>query len=306
MRRSSLFRLIGAGCEGVTLHSTGTLRQWNLKPNWCSLCKEPYNSWDQHRGKRDHVCLEVFFDAICCQPRRWNVSDMWNKASRWSLPVQSIFSTHDVSDKLRREKLVASLFYLKRKGVIFASLPECAEIPEGMFLRRYLSAKAYVSRGSMYLHKMIAYSLIHLFPRAEAKHLTAFSQQVASTYNMETLWDMCNFSSLLGIPSGFTLCFHEKGALIKSMLGELSDFVDHVPDQPYLALHSGVEHTLADFVARALCAEAVQLRMLEYISRVEAVWKEYGHEIIANKSAFVPYLSAQAVNLSYLITQKGK
>ena len=306
MLRTPFCRLIGAGCEGVTLQNTGVLRQWNLKPNWCSLCKEPYNSWDQHRGKRDHVCLEVFFDAVCCQSRRWNVKDIWKNTFLGKLPLESIFTANDTTDKLRREKLISALFYLKRKGVIFASLPECAAIPEGMFLRRYHTARTYVPRGTFYMHKMTTFAIIHLFPRAEAKHHTAFSQQIASTYNMETLWDMCNFSSLLAIQQGFTPCFYEKGALIKSILGELSDYIDHVPDEPTVSAHSGTEHYLADYVARSIMAEAIHLRMLEYVSRVEAVWHEYGDEVIKDRRSLLPYLPIQVGNLKYLLARKGR
>ncbi|KNH09583.1 hypothetical protein XU18_0268 [Perkinsela sp. CCAP 1560/4] len=304
MYPTSLRYLIGVGCEGVTLHNTGSLRQWNLKPNWCSLCKEPYNAWDQHRGKRDHVCLEVFFDAICCESRRWNVNTMWSNAFLKKFPIDGIFSANDSADKLRREKLIAALFYLKRKGVIFASLPECAGIPEGMFLRKYLSARVFVARGSFYMHKMIAHAIAHIFPRAEAKHHTAFSQQIASTYNMETVWDLCNFSSLLSIPSGFLPCFHEKGSLVKSILGEISEYIDRVPDDPPPASFTGTEHILADFVARSIMAEAIHLRMLEYVARVEAVWREYGLEIIKDRKAFHLLPAIQVSNLEYLLSKE--
>jgi hypothetical protein len=54
---------------------------WNATDNWCSLCKEPHNMWQEHIGKRDHVCLELFYHAMAKEPRSWNpqqiLHDYW-------------------------------------------------------------------------------------------------------------------------------------------------------------------------------------------------------------------------------------
>lgn len=52
-------------------------RAWNATPHWCALCREPINAWNDHRGKRDHICLEMFFTALVHCERRWDPVEVW-------------------------------------------------------------------------------------------------------------------------------------------------------------------------------------------------------------------------------------
>ena len=140
------------------------------------------------------------------------------------------------------------------------------------------------------MHKLSVYPLLHLFPMAEAKHHTALSQQAMATYNMETLWDLLGVDQILNIPKGFRPCFFEKSTMLRSILGELQEYVDPPPDEPYPTAFTGVEHTLASYVATSLICEAIYVRMMEYVTRIEAVWREYGQELLPhpNRAKLIP------------------
>ena len=47
-------------------------RIWNSVDNWCTLCTEPHNGWNEHRGKREHICLEMVYDLIARSFRPWD------------------------------------------------------------------------------------------------------------------------------------------------------------------------------------------------------------------------------------------
>lgn len=45
---------------------------WDTGLNYCKLCNEPFETYNNHRGKRDHMTIELFYEIICEYARDWN------------------------------------------------------------------------------------------------------------------------------------------------------------------------------------------------------------------------------------------
>ncbi|KAG8344143.1 hypothetical protein ERJ75_000130200 [Trypanosoma vivax] len=199
---------------------------WNETENWCSLCREPFNSWNEHRGKRDHICLEMFYNALVQYNRRWSPALVWweleestmarrrcasmPRVAKTGVPwdgvaplngsfvdyvlapnegkgaLKALMSCYDHAEHLRRRlELHALLQHLIHNGIVRT---DRASISGGASFH-----------GSLVMFKELFPNLTNLFPFADAKEISALTQMIASSYNSETVFDLCNFSALLPV-----------------------------------------------------------------------------------------------------------
>lgn len=181
-------------------------RVWNKIPYWCSLCLEPLNDWDNHRGKRDHICLELFFDTIVHTDRLWDPVNVWADVRRNVLDVQEkhftqptqrvkfghieraqlfnqMFDAYDQNEPaLRRREINACLTFLQQEGVVQI---DSSCLQQASFF------------GGVVLFKELFTPLAQMFPHADAKEVSALTQMVYATYNNETVFDLCQLETLI-------------------------------------------------------------------------------------------------------------
>lgn len=210
-RRTIVTATLDAAHVTAPPSSSAKFGQWNATPNWCSLCIEPINSWNEHQGKREHICLEMVYDAMQQCERRWDAGEVLMstetlrrqcggrggyvpEATRRLLreglvvphadsSIQVFFERFDHTDALcRRQALHHLIYYLHCKGVLQLR-------SEGLALAAF--------HGSMVTFKELFPQLARVFPRAEAKDISAMTQMVASTFNFETLYDMNGLDALV-------------------------------------------------------------------------------------------------------------
>jgi len=262
-------------------------RQWNLTDTWCSLCQEPYNDFGKHVGKKDHICLEMVFDAICIQPRRWIPSHVWRALEHRqfspNVDFGSVVKTFDVQEKLRREKLLAVLYYLKRKGVLKKCWirPEISAVDRAVSLTPSEDAWYLAGKGNDFMMQLQIPAILRLFPRSTSKQQAAFGQQAMVTYNIEQMWDTVNMTALLDISSNVSVPFIYKTLIQRGIIGELMSIVDPAPTEHYPVAFTGVEHQLAEYAVEALVTECVYMKAMEFVLRVEPAWRMYGQELVS-------------------------
>ena len=254
-------------------------RVWNKIDNWCSLCKEPFGQWNEHRGKRDHLCLELFFDTVLDYDRTWAPGTTWvdSKSRFHQATLEKLFKWHDDQERDRRESVFHMLRYLRDEGVI---VPGPARWKEHSVAR--IGAG---QQGAMVMFRWMHPHILHVFPNADAKQISAFSQMCASMYNLETTFDVCGLKDLLlpgdvaPTPTGETeVSYADKAFIVRHLLGQLRWAMDTdvaVPRYhsiawscpPHLAL-------LAEKAGHGLITDMIFCRVCEYVSRVEYVWRE--------------------------------
>ncbi|CCD14532.1 unnamed protein product [Trypanosoma congolense IL3000] len=200
--------------------NTGLACVWNETDNWCSLCCEPVNSWNEHRGKRDHICLEMFYNAIVQFGRRWSPTTLWWEVEECALlrrceaprPLQP-FDQDVVCNRFvdfvcapTENKGGVSLLmgcydraehYTRRLG-LHACLRHLVDNGVVRTDRASLSGGASF-HGSLVTFKELFPGLFNMFPFADAKEISALTQMIASTYNSETVFDLCNFQQLFSV-----------------------------------------------------------------------------------------------------------
>jgi hypothetical protein len=257
-----------------------TFRVWNQIDNWCTLCKEPFGQWNEHRGKRDHICLELFFEAVLDYHRVWNPPTVWATTHRdfRSATMAQLFGKHDVEERERRESVYHMLRYLSDEGVVvFAPTrwrePQVARIGAG-------------TQGALVMYKWMHPHILNVFPAADAKQISGFSQMCASMYNLETTFDVCGLKDFIGpgdlppLPTGESppLDYAHKAFILRHLLGQLRWAMDSdVPKPKYHAIARRCEDhvaVIAEKAGHALITDMIFCRVCEYVSRVEPVWKE--------------------------------
>ncbi|CCW67365.1 unnamed protein product [Phytomonas sp. Hart1] len=190
-----------------TQHPFSGQRVWDEIPNWCSLCVEPLNIWNEHIGKRDHICLEMFYDALIHYERRWDPSSVWADVDDVFCHVKRPSEVHDTlretefnclpssssaldcanraydqGTKARRHELLACLQYLLFCGVIQLDTNNLNQVS---FI------------GSLVLFKELFSPLAQVFPLSNAKEVSALTQMISASYNFETVFDLCRMDTLV-------------------------------------------------------------------------------------------------------------
>ncbi|KEG09042.1 hypothetical protein DQ04_05931020 [Trypanosoma grayi] len=218
------YRLTPAACNATPagLSSTGAAYTWvwNETENWCSLCREPLNSWNEHRGKRDHICLEMFYNALVQYGRRWTPATLW-----WE--VEECTLLRRTSPPLKPTSLSFGEGFEGETYLDYVDAPTASKGGLSSLMNYYDRAEHYTRRlelyacirhladngilrtdraaltggasfhGSLVTFKELFPNLVNMFPYADAKEISALTQMIASTYNSETVFDLCNFQALL-------------------------------------------------------------------------------------------------------------
>lgn len=315
--------------------STSTPRVWNEVPHWCSLCLEPLNDWDNHRGKRDHICLELFYDTLVHMDRLWKPKDLWGEVYRNVLhcradqednsalamfglghdgrkgspvlqnsstftwqgpsPFNKFFRAFDRDEPAqRRRELHACLKFLQQKGVLHLDSSN-------------LHQTSYY--GQVVMFKELFPPLARIFPKADAKEISALTMMVYATYNNETVFDLCEMEHLIpealirertaiappvsssdgdedacmlacenNADSGEAVPYYLKGIFFRAVLGSLRWALepDTLSPPPGLGANEdqhGFFCVLAAHAARLLVAELIFYKISEYVARVEGVFR---------------------------------
>ena len=191
-RRLALTTVDGAATPAMAanLH----VRTWNESPNWCNLCKEPINSWNEHRGKREHICLELFYGRIVgSEVRQWDPLSAlrWERYFRGRANVAfGAFADHFEAtyDGDRRAEILALTKYLIDANILFVGRKFQSSIfakqPVGFF-------------GAVLMYKAHFPPIVAMFPSADAKEISCLTQMVSGQYNLESVYDLCGFRHLL-------------------------------------------------------------------------------------------------------------
>lgn len=315
--------------------SSSPPRVWNTTPHWCSLCLEPLNDWDNHRGKRDHICLEMFYDTLVYMERLWKPKDLWrevyenvlhcrmdqedkklitmlglrkknNRSSplapssstlTWQGPsmFNKFFRAFDGDEPgQRRRELHACLKFLQQKGVIHLDSSN-------------LNQTSYY--GQVVMFKELFPPLAKMFPKADAKEVSALTMMVYATYNNETVFDLCEMESLIPeallrertaitLPASSSdgeedagmqaydsvsddaeaVPYYLKGIFFRAVLGSLRWALepDTLSPPPGVGVNEdeyGVLCVLAAYAARLLVAELIFYKISEYVARIEGVFR---------------------------------
>jgi hypothetical protein len=250
---------------------------WNEIDNYCMLCKEPFGQWNEHRGKRDHITLELFFDVVVEQSRMWNPAHVWGSFERRFAPrsaikrlhadlgdptsayigvdhrvldpkgltMRALFQHHDGMEFLRRQEIFALVKHLRDRGAIFLGPaqwrdPQLCRVNMGQ-------------QGALVMYKWQHPEITHLFPLADAKQVSSFSQLCASMYNLETVFDFCGLQQLVDMrdmpPTAngqlpTEMSFFQKSIILRNMLGQIRWALEgnttpsRVPDTHPIALQA--------------------------------------------------------------------
>eukprot|EP00796_Vickermania_ingenoplastis_P000738 gene743-391_t len=303
-------------------------RVWNTIPHWCSLCLEPLNDWDNHRGKRDHICLEMFYDTLVNTERQWDPESIWHEVQsnvlacrlgsdedasaesvlrhmlmpREARAFYPFFNAFDNDDPAqRRRELNSCLTYLQRIGVLHI---DTTNLQQASFY------------GGVVMFKELFTPLAQIFPKADAKEVSALTQMVYATYNNETVFDLCQMETLipeallrerlpLTPPTGDgdfdanggddaalltgdavaeeagSVPYYLKGVFFRAVLGSLRWALepDTIAPPPGLGMDEethGVVCVLAAYAARLLISELIFYKISEYVVRVEGVFRREG------------------------------
>lgn len=321
-------------------------RVWNEIPHWCSLCLEPLNDWDNHRGKRDHICLEMFYDSLIHTERQWNPENIWEEVyarvlgsrrrnatpvsqgtnnnsalddllrSQKESPFSMYFTTFDQNEPAqRRRELNACLTFLQKKGILHI---DSSNLHQASFY------------GGVVMFKELFTPLAQMFPRADAKEVSALTQMVYATYNNETVFDLCTLETLIpetllkeraaisppptdasfdeetamlscdnSLEDSDAVPYYLKGIFFRAILGSLrwSLEPDTLSPPPGLGINEdkyGVFCVLAAHAARLLLAELIFYKVSEYVVRVEGVFRrEEGLKEAAVKLKSVQAMGSQ-------------
>ncbi|KPA80507.1 putative mitochondrial KREPB6 (KREPB6) [Leptomonas pyrrhocoris] len=188
---------------------------WETVPNWCELCVEPINNWDNHVGKRDHICMEMTLNAMVSHPRSWAAADVWwmtevfrehyakrprnrprtpsanvRRMLRAGVSVPAVDSPmnifYEAFDKGepadRREEILLLLMHLKEKGFLTLS-------PENF--------SHAVAHGQLVLFKELMPLMARVFPDSAVRGCSAMTSMTSSSFNAETTYLLCGMEALI-------------------------------------------------------------------------------------------------------------
>ena len=358
IRRScTLHRTTLSVCRYQSTSSFGLSRSWNATENWCSLCKEPFNSWNEHRGKRDHICLEMVYDAVIKYPHRvWDPLGVWEQvASFVSVPSSSVvdgpharaasshggthagkegerestarrhkrfLGVYDRQEHVRRQNLLLALKVLVDARVLIFDQDRLRQSP--------LSNNSIGLHGSLVMFKRLFPPLISMFPSAEAKDISGMTQMVSASYNLETVFELCDLRSLLtkkeyqarcakpstedgggvaiydseearSAAAAGELSYFTKGVLVRQIFGQLRWMTEEGSVECPFGEGTVLPHLqiIGEYACEALIAEIITCKICEYVCRVEQVWRDQGAPRSVQDVPLEPRLTNQGM-LGYM------
>lgn len=187
-----------------------------------------------------------------------------------------------------------------------------------LFCGRRFSASPFATtnvdfNGYLVLCKELFQPLVNIFPKSDAKETSAMTQMMSASFNLETVYDTCELRLFVPVSEmsiqgsivdpalgGDTLptsppdlTFQQKGSFIRGVIGQLRWAVE--PDQVLCPFPEGAvtvqDTTICQFLLRLLVSELISLKLQEYVSRVENIWRCRGMEMIpSHADAYEPIL----------------
>lgn len=210
------------------LYATTSSSGWSAIEGWCSLCCEPINGYNEHIGKREHICLHMIYSAVVAYERRWDPVEVWQELEDGvSLPCLAL--QHTGPDQPRRPAprrrgkatmsaamsqelhqltglpatspllCVFSAHHRQTPATHRVELLQTLRALQERGILHVTSARfsAAYFQGSVVLFKELFPPLARMFPNAAAKDLSALTQVIAASYNCETLFDLCGLAQIL-------------------------------------------------------------------------------------------------------------
>lgn len=273
-------------------------RKWNGRhKQWCSLCKEPIDSWGPHMGRRDHQLLDAAYTSHTEYPRAWDPDAVIHGAvNRLGCDYYGFYRYYDAQEHMRRDELFSMLRTVTKDKLVFMAIEE-------------LHSQIYISDAKSTFYEHSLRSIFHLFPESSVDKLSACHQYVMNSYNLERVYELLSIfrldphrgrnykfaadgaEGLWDSEEGVTLEdrqgdmesaervpeFSHRSMVVKGLLGQLRWCLDadSVPgvsdDDAYLVM-------IGEILCRGLLAEAVTIRTAEYGLLAEAVWEEFGKQ----------------------------
>ncbi|CAJ1990627.1 KREPB6 [Leishmania donovani] len=190
---------------------------WETVPHWCELCCEPVNSWHNHMGKRDHICLEMILNSVVGSKGLWESDKVWDSIELFRShytkrphgqprtpspivqrllkeglyvpgpdhPLGIFYDAFDRGDPYaRREELHLLLLYLKECGMLCLT-PDV--FPPAIF------------QGHLLLHSEVVPVLTRIFPDGEVRGISALSQMITCTYGLAAAYETCGMERLVPV-----------------------------------------------------------------------------------------------------------
>lgn len=260
---SSFASVAAAGSQDVAAMSRLSVNRnlteassWETVENWCELCNEPVNTWDQHIGKREHICLEETLNALVAHPRSWSAPDVWSGSElfrehyakrprgqprtpsakvrrmlRSGMHVPGVDSPmnifYEALDKAepaaRRTELLLLLLHLQERGLL-SFAPE-----------NFASAAFH---GQAVLYKEVMPMVVGIFPHAEVRCWSAMLSMICSSFNTDTAFTLCGMEALI-TPDLLRLYVSENSTVTQPSPSRLKDAAESGEEDANMDSRSG-------------------------------------------------------------------
>jgi hypothetical protein len=265
------------------------MRDWNHGNTYCRLCKESISSWNLHKGTKDHSCLEMFYNLLTFSSTRvWSPTAVWQSFQSLRLSFANSLDFLHREDDVRRLELLRVLQYLQSEGLLHLSIAK-EFAPKGVtlnlqsvvppalwkekpYLRQLRFDDLTLNRAICTTEALVMTPLLRLFPEANEKQLSAVAQNAYGGFNCEMAFDICGMSTLLKPSYKRVATFTHKRRVMTGIIGELRHY-SSFDNEGVLPAHLA---TLADVAMRGLLREMLFIKMIEYVGRVEPIWRQEG------------------------------
>lgn len=190
-----------------------TKRDWTFTHEiWCSICLEPVSTWLTHIGRKDHALQDAHYDSIVDLPgRRWDPRAVLLGATRSAQrpaseggdelralsnfgdgapELQSYQRVVDSDEYRRRWEMAAMIQFLADRGVL------CLDRDQADAHQHKHHWFGSNTDAHMLLHSHMIPELLRLQPLCDLPLLSNYEDFVSSSYNFETVYDLCGFAAL--------------------------------------------------------------------------------------------------------------
>lgn len=277
---------IGGGADAVLE------RDWHGDGEFfCRLCCEPLANPNEHIGKRDHICLELFFNVICETARSWpsprGVYLGHDDTFSVDVPMRNIFRYFDTTQLERRNRIHALLRHLVERGVVYLG-------PQA-WRDNQLNKLQMGQMGAVAMFLAPHPQIMHLFPKADAAQIASFSQACYNQYSLETVFDFLAFGELLDArdlqseasermqTSVEHVHYALKAIVVRNVLGQIRFAMSggHKLNHPLSKKFEPHVDVLCEELATCLITEILYVRACEFASRADKVWRAYDCPTVA-------------------------
>ena len=259
-------------------------------------------------AERDRGRYRAFFEGVeddllyCCSSQDFPDAFRDTRQGEYEFNIFSVLRQHDRVQIQRRREIHAVMRYLFSKNLLFCG--------------RKFSSSPFATmnvdfHGYLVLCKELFQPLINIFPKSDAKETSAMTQMISASFNLETLYDICDLRPFVPVSEmsaqgsmvdptlgGDTvpgslpdLTFQQKGSFVRGVFGQLRWAVE--PEQVICPFPDGQvtihDTIMCQFLLRLMVSELISLKLQEYVSRVEGIWRCRGMETIPPPAHIDPY-----------------